>query len=166
MNGQIVPRTEPVTLKRQVPDHATGLFEALSDPDIFEFLDAEPPAAVAEVRSRIDRLQKGPDDGSEQWLNWCIFVGNTIAGYTQATVYQDNSASIAYVLAPAYWRQSVGFRACQIMITNLNEDHRVSHLRADTENGNRQSQRLLKRLGFEQVRRDGGDLYYEMSLST
>ena len=155
-------KTEIVTLVRQKPDHAAGLFDPLSDPEIYEFLDETPPENVAEVRARIIQLKNGPADAGEQWLNWCIFVGERIVGTTQATVYADDSAEIAYVLAKPHWHRGIGFQASQIMIAELINSHGVKRLLADTERGNSRSQRLLERLGFVEINRDGNDLFYEL----
>ena len=49
----------PVTLARQLPEHAEGLYASLRDPRIYAFLDGGPPRSVEDVRDRIERLLAG-----------------------------------------------------------------------------------------------------------
>lgn len=156
---------ENVELIVQVPSHADALFEALSNPAIYEYLDETPPKDVADLRKRIIFLQRGrSEDGNDKWFNWTVFVAFKVVGYTQATVFPDNSASIAYALSPSAWGRGIGHRACQKTISVLIDDHNVSCIRADTERGNLRSQRLLKRLGFKEAHRLGNDVFFECSL--
>ena len=48
-----------VRIERQHPDHAEGLFAALSDDRIYAFLDDGRPESVEAVRQRILRLMRG-----------------------------------------------------------------------------------------------------------
>ena len=156
---------EDIELIVQVPAHADALFEALSDPAIYEYLDETPPRDVAELRNRIVYLQRGRSkDGNDRWLNWTVLHGPKVVGYTQATVFPDKSASIAYALSPSVWGRGIGFQACRKTISVLIDDHDVSRIHADTEHGNLRSQRLLKRLGFKRTRRSGNDIFFERSL--
>jgi len=151
----------PVTLARQHPEHAEGLYAALRDPQIYAFLDGGPPRSVDDVRERIERLTEGcPPDGSEIWLNWTVFHGESIVGSTQATIVKTGSASIAYVLSPTVWGKGVAQRAAELTMAELTERHGVSHLLADTETGNLPSQRLLHRLGFSETHREGRDIFH------
>ena len=156
-------REESVDLIVQVPSHADDLFGALSDPTIYEHLDEAPPKTAADLGARINHLQRGhSEDGNDRWLNWTVFLDSRVVGYTQATIYPDNSASIACVLSPSVWGRGVGHRACQKMIEALTKDHHVSRICADTERDNRRSQGLLTRLGFRETNRLGNDVFFEL----
>jgi len=150
-----------VKLVPQDLSHAQGLFQALSDPKIYEFLDEELPENVDVVRRRIVQLQRGVSkDGTEIWLNWSVFDGGRIVGFTQATVYRDGLAEIAYVLTPSTWGTGVAARACKMMLTMLVKDHGVTRFAADTELGNKRSQKLLDLLGFIETKRDADEVFY------
>lgn len=153
----------------QVPDHAPGLFAALSDPRIYTHLDEAPPISVKAVEDHIRRVSAGPADGREIWLNWSVFLGGSasgnIVGYTQATVTMDaasgiTTASIAYVLSPEVWGKGVAQIAVEKTMHVLGQAHNVTRFVADTEVGNLASQGLLKRLGFHEVRREEGEVFY------
>ena len=151
----------PVAPAPQGPDHAEGLFAALTDPRIYAFLDGDPPGSVEEVRDRVERLMAGgPPDGSETWLNWTVFCGESVVGFTQATIETQGTASLAYVLSPAVWGRGVAQLAAELTMTELASRHGISHLLADTETANLPSQRLLHRLGFAETHRRGSDIFY------
>jgi len=150
-----------VALVPQRPEHAEGLYASLKDPRIYAFLDGGPPRSVEDVRGRIERLMEGgPPDGSEIWLNWTVFLGDSIVGYTQATVLKTGCASIAYVLSPKVWGQGVAQTAAELTMSDLAARHGISQLIADTETGNLPSRNLLQRLGFSETHRDGSDIFY------
>ena len=137
-----------VRIEKQSPEHAVGLFAALSDERTYAFLDERPPASVEAVRDRIVRLAAGAPPGSgETWLNWTVFDGGTIVGYTQATIAEDGSADIAYVLHPDAWGRSIGYDACSLTLEELRSYPDVRRIVADTAEGNRRSRALLERLG-------------------
>ena len=162
--------TADIFLAVQTPDHARGLFAALSDPRIYTHLDEAPPLSVKAVEDLIRRVSAGPADGDELWLNWSVFLNEEIVGTTQATVTADaasgiTTASIAYVFSPKVWGKGVAQTAVEKTMDVLVQAHNVTRFVADTEVGNLASQRLLKRLGFHEVKREGGDVFYGQELS-
>ena len=104
------------TLEPLLASHAAEMFAVLSDPAIYEFENA-PPASVDALHARYVRQQRrGPDDGSEVWLNWVIRLSagadaGRLAGYVQATVLPDGHALVAYELHSRHWRQGIGSAA-------------------------------------------------------
>lgn len=156
-----MPQDLKISLIPQRPDHAEGLYEALTDPRIHTFLDGEPPASVEAVRQRIETLQQGgPADASEIWLNWTVFKEGTIVGFTQATIEHAGCASIAYAFRPEVWGTGVAQNAAELMLSELKKHHGVCRFEADTELGNLASQSLLTRLGFIETHREGGEVFY------
>jgi RimJ/RimL family protein N-acetyltransferase len=151
-----------VRLEPQTEAHAEGLFAAMQAAEIYTFLGTEPPATVDAVRQRIARQNKGPQDESgERWLNWIILVDGSIAGYTQATIKADQTATLAYVLTPAFWGRSVAYEACRQTLTALLSRGDVSRVIADAEVGNSRSRALLTRLGFRLIHETDGDAFYD-----
>ncbi len=154
-----------VRLEPQAEHHAAGLFKALQPREIYQFLDGEPPVSVEAVQQRIVRQNNGPQDGSRtRWLNWVVFVDNTVAGYTQATVDADGTANLAYVFSPLFWGKSVAYQACHLTIAELGESGLAHRLIADTEINNIRSRRLLIRLGFELITETKTDALFERSM--
>jgi RimJ/RimL family protein N-acetyltransferase len=156
--------TMTVRIEPQIAAHADGLYDALQDERIYKFLDDAPPNSVGAVRERIERLLQGPPASSgEVWMNWTVFEGAAVVGYTQATIRKDGTASLAYVLSPTVWGRSVGHAACVLTLADLRDRTSVVKVVADTEAQNDRSQALLDRLGFRRTHADGQDVFYELT---
>ena len=142
--------TTRCTLEPQVQAHAAEMFEALSDPAIYEFENAPPPSAqwLAERYRRLEA--RGPEDGSEQWLNWVVRLpGGTLAGCVQATVLPSAMAYVAYELNSRHWRQGIGSSAVRAMLEELRTQHGVHTFVAVLKAANFRSEARLRSLGFE-----------------
>jgi ribosomal-protein-alanine N-acetyltransferase len=139
--------------------HADKLFLPLSDSRIYDFIAEAPPASISALRERYRRLavRKSPD-GTEDWLNWAVWSlpDRGYVGYVQATVHDDRSADIAYVVAPEHWGKGYGREAVGCMIEPLRHQYGVSLIRAKVDTRNSRSLALLGTLGFVciAVRRD------------
>ena len=138
------------TLEPQLQAHAAEMFEVLADPAIYEF-ENEPPPSVQWLAERYRRLEsRGPDDGSEQWLNWVVRLpSGVLVGYVQATVLPSDVACVAYELGSAHWRQGIGSSAVRAMLDELREHHGVHTFVAVLKACNFRSEALLRSLGFE-----------------
>jgi [ribosomal protein S5]-alanine N-acetyltransferase len=136
---------EPLTI-----EHATEMFEVLSDPVIYRYLDDPPLPSIEHLRSVYKKREarKSPD-GSQGWLNWAVRVrGQQLVGVVQATVFEPNSAWVAYVFSPQHWGHGYAYEATAAMIAHLGSDYGVTRYLATVEVENLRSIRLLERLGF------------------
>jgi [ribosomal protein S5]-alanine N-acetyltransferase len=136
---------EPLTI-----EHATEMFEVLSDPVIYRYLDDPPPPSIERLRSVYKKREarKSPD-GSQGWLNWAVRVrGQQFVGVVQATVFEPNSAWVAYVFSPQHWGHGYAQEATAAMINHLASDYGVTRYLATVEVENIRSIRLLERLSF------------------
>ena len=145
-----VLRATRCTLEPLLEAHAAEMFEVLSDPAIYEFENAPPPSAKG-LAERYRRLEaRGPEDGSEQWLNWVVRLpGGALAGYVQASVLPSCMAYVAYELGSAHWRQGIGSSAVRAMLEELRAQHGVHSFVAVLKAANFRSEALLRSLGFE-----------------
>lgn len=157
------PARSGVRIEPQTPDHAAGLFAALSDPRLYAHLDEGPPASVSQLRARLELLAAGgPPDGSELWYNWTVFDAAAIVGYVQATLIGD-TASIACVLTPTVWGRGVAGEACRQMLAALLRDTAPVRFVADAARDNDRSRRLLARLGFALTHETVTDAFYAVA---
>lgn len=133
-------------------EHASVMFDVLSDPAIYEF-ENDPPVSVEALRKRYLRLQsRGSDDGREVWLNWVLRMpAGHLAGYVQATVLPDGSSYIAYELNSRYWRCGIGSNAVSAMLIELRQHYAVSLAIAVLKARNFRSEGLLLKLGFKRA---------------
>lgn len=139
-------RLEPL-----VAADADAMFDLLSDRDLYRYLDEAPPGDVAQLRERYARLEsRASADGRQAWLNWIVRTapGGPPLGFVQATVLEDGSAWVAYLLGRAHQGRGVAARATAAMLAHLEADHGTRCLLANVEAENGPSIRLLERLGF------------------
>lgn len=136
-------------LEPLVEDHAAEMFEVLSDPAIYEFENGPPPSAEW-LTTRYRALEKrGPQEGSELWLNWVIRLPEgSLAGYVQATVMPAGVACLACELNSRHWQQGIGRRAVLAMLEELNSFYGVTTYIAVLKAMNFRSKALLNSLGF------------------
>jgi ribosomal-protein-alanine N-acetyltransferase len=141
---------DDLLLEPLVAGHAEAMFPLLSDAALYRWIDEAPPADVARLRVRYARLEtRTSADGREHWLNWVVLrPGQPPLGYLQATVLDDGSAWVAYLLGSAHQGQGIATRAAAAMLAHLEEAYGATRLLANVEAENAPSIRLLQRLGF------------------
>ena len=141
--------TARLVLEPQTAAHATEMFAVLSDLAIYEFGNA-PPDSEAWLADRFARLEsRSSPDGRERWLNWVVRPpGQPPLGYVQATVLDNGSAWVAYLLGSAHQGRGHATRATAAMLAQLESEYGASRLLANVEAENLPSIRLLQRLGF------------------
>jgi ribosomal-protein-alanine N-acetyltransferase len=139
------------TLEPIVVAHAPEMFEALSDPLLYTYLEIEPWRDVSQVEATFTRWEtRTSPDGQQAWLNWAIRLPTgDLAGYVQATVFEPTSSWIAYMLSPRHWGKGLARAATAAVIEHLEADHGVSTVLACIEQANARSIALVQALGFE-----------------
>lgn len=170
-------RSPRLILEPLVGAHAEALYPALADPALYTFLPKDPPASLAELRVRFERLEsRTSPDGTQRWLNWAARpVGDGVeeveeratalqgadapptlararyVGLFEATVYPDRTACIAYfVLATA---QRSGHGACGAgMVLSYLFAQGVDSVLAYIDTRNTASIRLVEKVGLRRVR--------------
>ena len=143
--------TPTLTLEPLLAGHAEAMFEVLSDPMVYQYLDYPPPASAEYLRGVYARLEtRRSPDGSQAWLNWVIRPRDQpLVGYVQATVTSDRSAYVAYVLGSKFWGHGYAQRSMQAILEHLASTYGVERCLASVEVENERSIRLLERLGFQ-----------------
>jgi [ribosomal protein S5]-alanine N-acetyltransferase len=147
-------RTERLCLEPLAPGHAVELFDGLTDPRLYEFVDDEPPPSVGWLQERYRKLASGKSpDGSDLWCSWAVrrLRNGRAIGFVQATIDREQVATTAYVLFPGAWGRGFGREAVAAMMTELSGRDRVTAFRATTHPQNRRSIVLLSALGFERA---------------
>ena len=150
MTGMRTLQADGLVLEPLTAAHAEAMFALLSDPTLYRYIDEAPPADAESLRARYARLERRESaDGRQRWLNWVVCVpGRPPLGYVQATVLDNGSAWVAYLLGSAHQGRGHATRATAAMLTHLESEHGTSRLLANVEAENLPSIRLLQRLGF------------------
>jgi RimJ/RimL family protein N-acetyltransferase len=133
--------------------HAEELFDVLSEPRLYEFIEEEPPVSVQALRAKLARSEsRRSPDGSQHWLNWVVRdESHRIAGYVQTTIMANGEAHVAYMLGSAFWGRGLGSQAVAAMIAMVAAEFGVRTFNILAERTNVQSVRLAERLGFVAV---------------
>ncbi len=140
-----------LVLEPLVAAHAEVMFEILSEPELYLYLDYPPPPSVEHLRGVYERIEarKSPD-GSQLWLNWLVHPqGQPALGYVQATVGSDRTAWVGFVFSRKHWGRGYATQATQAMLDHVTGEYGVARFLATVEAENRRSIRLLERLGFQ-----------------
>lgn len=144
--------TERLDLEPLRAAHAAELFGPLSDERLYSFIPHDPPATLAALTARYERLEtRRSAKEDEWWLNWVVRSKSDgrCMGRIEVTIRQDASAYLAYEIGPAFWRQGIATEACRRVIRALFEAGGVTEIVAEVDTRNRPSIRLLERLGFQ-----------------
>jgi RimJ/RimL family protein N-acetyltransferase len=116
----------------------------LADPSLYEFTGGTPPT-LDELTARYARQSAGRSpDGSEQWLNWVVLLGEEAIGYVQATV-TGPEAEIAWVISSAHQGHGYATEAATAMVDRLTASgvtRLVAHVHPDHEASGRVAARL------------------------
>ena len=156
--------TKRLVLEPLMRAHAFEMFSALSDPAIYRYIDEAPPATVESLAERYARLEtRQSGNGEERWLNWIVREAATAraVGFVQATVKEDGTAFVAYVIAPAAQGKGFAREATESMLGELRSTYGASRFRANVDHQNATSIALLRNLGFRETSQNGGDRIFE-----
>lgn len=145
-------RIEPIGTGRLdlVPllvEHAGEMAAVLSDPALYTFIGAAPPAP-SELRARYRRLTAGSPDRGVGWLNWVIRLRSErrLTGTVQATVGRAGPAAegagpdaeIAWIVGTPWQGRGIATEAARGLVTwlerqgvrtlvaHIHPDHRAS----------------------------------------
>lgn len=115
---------------------AEEMVAVLGDERLYAFTGGRPPT-LAELRARYARLVVGRSpDGTEQWRNWIVRLGDGRAvGTVQATITDTGrAAEVAWVIAMAWQGQGLAAEAAeeleaggvQTITAHVHPDHHAS----------------------------------------
>jgi [ribosomal protein S5]-alanine N-acetyltransferase len=134
--------------------HALALYDPLQADPIYDYIPQTPPASVELLATRYQRLsfRKSPNE-QEAWLNWAMRERreDRYVGILEATVYSAATASFAYIVFPAFWRQGYAREGCGRILDLLFHDYQVHTVSAEIDTRNKSSIHLIESLGFQQV---------------
>ncbi|QNM95899.1 GNAT family N-acetyltransferase [Chitinimonas koreensis] len=144
--------TGRLTLEPLTAAHAAALFEGLSAPSLYQFIPQNPPASLEALQARYQRLEsRSSPDGAEWWLNWAIRLGTDgdYVGLIEATVDEDNVASMAWYVFPARQRQGYAKEAALRLREHLADAFMAEAFKVFIDTRNQASIALVESLGFK-----------------
>jgi RimJ/RimL family protein N-acetyltransferase len=162
----IALQTERLDLEPLVPSHAKLLFPNLRDPQLYEFLDSEPPKSIAILETQYRRWEpRRSPDGKQAWLNWAGRLrGGDYIGWFQATGYDNGRADLAYLVFAAHQRHGYAAESCRAIVDYLSTEHGVRTIRTTIDSKNMASIALAQKLGLKQTGADVHGMWYERQI--
>ena len=151
---EAVMKTPRLMIEPLLAAHALRLYERLQDERLYEYIPQDPPASPQALEDRYLGLSsRRSPDGREAWLNWAMRGRRSgdYAGVLEATVHENLTATIAYMVFAPYQRRGLAAEACRRLLAHLFEDYRVSVAAAEIDTRNVASIALVESLGFERV---------------
>ena len=154
IEGEDILKTDRLVLEPITSGHASSLFEVLGEPKVYDYIPEDPPAELADLVARYTQLEsRQSPTGDQVWLNWAIRLKGEKAylGRVEATVYDDGSAGVAYLLGSRFWGHGYASEAVRRILGLLFETYKCPEVFAEVDTENIASIRLLERLGFKQA---------------
>jgi [ribosomal protein S5]-alanine N-acetyltransferase len=162
MPSNEIPLVEPearletprLFLEPILPAHAARLNEQLQDERLYRFIPQDPPATLQALEDRYDFLStRRSPDGREAWLNWAVRerTSGDYAGTLEATVHDNRTATVAYMVFVPRQRRGFAAEACGRLLEHLFQNYRVGMVAAEIDTRNVASTALVESLGFERV---------------
>jgi [ribosomal protein S5]-alanine N-acetyltransferase len=134
--------------------HAEVIFEKINDPRIYRYIPPNKYNTLELLKKRYKSLSIGsPEDRSCVWINWILkdISSSQYIGWIQATVYDNGTALLAYVIFPEYWNMGFAKESCNTVINHIFISYYVGTIIAEIDTRNIPSIRLIKSLGFRLV---------------
>ena len=139
---------------------ADDLYRELADPVLLDALDDEPPASADELRERLAAFVGSPHRGSERWLTWTVRAGTgvdvpRVVGSVDATVHKrSRAASLGFCFGADAAAGPHPAEALARAAEQLARRFGVTSLEVETTRGNAPAAKLLRGLGFRNLRPD------------
>jgi ribosomal-protein-alanine N-acetyltransferase len=151
---EAVLETPRLLIEPLMPSHAVSLYARLRDERLYEFIPQDPPPSPQALEDRYLGLssRRSPDN-REAWLNWALRARRSgeYVGVLEATVRENLTAAIAYMVFSPFQRRGFAAEACSRLLVHLFDDYRVSVAAAEIDTRNVTSIALVESLGFERV---------------
>lgn len=154
VDTEAVLQTPRLEIEPLLPAHAVRLYECLQDKRLYEYIPQDPPASPQAMEDRYLSLssRRSPDN-REAWLNWAMRGRRSgeYVGVLEATVHEDLTAAVAYMVFVPFQRRGLAAEACMRLLAHLFEDYQVNVAAAEIDTRNVASIALVRSLGFERV---------------
>jgi RimJ/RimL family protein N-acetyltransferase len=130
---------------------AAHVYDDARDPEMYRYLQARPPASLAELEDLYERWSAGSADASICWLNWIVIdrASGERVGHVQATLdAPSRSATIGYSIFRRFHRRGFAREAARTLLAYLRERGDIDCVNAEISAPNTASRAVVAALGF------------------
>jgi ribosomal-protein-alanine N-acetyltransferase len=156
--------TERLFLRELLPEDAEEIFRLRSNRDVNALIDRPNAVNIDDAIEFIQKIQKAI--ANREAVMWVItligeikLVGTILYWHIE---WGKNKAEIGYEMLPEYWGKGIMSEALRKVIGFGFAELKFKEITADPNERNERSIRLLEKLGFELVGRDGEFLIYDL----
>jgi len=97
---------------------------------------------------------------SDDFIRIGIEMNGCLIGYVDLACIQNKSAEIGIAIGErSLWGNGIGFHSTKLLLNYANEHLGISIFNAETHETNFRSIRMLEKLGFTEISREGSDYY-------
>lgn len=141
-------KTDRISIVKPTSEHFESLMELFTNDKVREYLGG--PITQGKAIEKAKRITSEP--GNLEWI--VITARNAVAGLIMVSKHHDSSDSeISYQFLPEYWGQGIASESLEIVLEHLFQHWGIKKVLAETQLKNLHSINLLKRLGFQELRR-------------
>ena len=142
--------TQRLVLEPLSPAHAASMFDGMSDPTLFLWIDDAPPATAAALELRYARITTPGAGAPDRWLNWVMRRASDgdCVGHVEVTLHPDGVANLAYFTFARFMRHGFAREACVAVLDTLRDDFGAREVVATMDVRNAASWRLVESLRF------------------
>jgi ribosomal-protein-alanine N-acetyltransferase len=136
-------------------EHASALFLALGDPQVYRFIPGDAPLGTHILEARYRHTSAGPASSAERWWNWAVAARETPAlpfGTVEVSLADNGArAQLGYLFGRAAWGHGFAFEACRAVVACVREEAQAEQIDAFIDTRNERSIRLAQRLGMRRL---------------
>ncbi|BAY72008.1 GNAT family N-acetyltransferase [Anabaena sp. FACHB-709] len=138
-------------LEKVTEQHAAILYQYISDPRMYEYLEEQIPTQVeVQHNFRFAALEKSPDNETMIWLKWAaVNPQNQYVGLVEIGIFDDLYAEIGFMTFVDFQRQGYATLYCLEAIAQTQKRFSLPSLHASVNEYNIASRKVLEKLGFE-----------------
>lgn len=137
-------------LEKVTEQQAQFLYQYISDPQIYEYLE-EPIPSLVEVQQnfRFAALEKSPDNETMIWLKWvAVNSQQQYVGLVEIGIFDDLYAEIGFMTFVDFQKQGYAPLYCSLAIAETLKRFPLTSLHASVNEYNVASRKVLEKLGF------------------
>lgn len=142
-------QTKRLIIKPINSEDILGLYELYSNPKVCEFFDINPYHNIQQAQKQITQWIK-LSSGRKQF-RYSIFFNDIFIGTCgiYSIYWHQKRASLGYDLDPKYWNKGFMNEALKEFFKFIHEEFKIHRLQATVLPNNKQSIKLLSKLGFQ-----------------
>ncbi len=144
--------TERLTLRFFEEGDAAAQYAIFSDPAVMRYWSSAAWTNMQQAHDSIRKAQEAYADGSSLCLAVVLKLTGEVIGYVNlySIYYSNRRSDIGYALAQAHWGKGYLAEALRAMIDHAFHVMDLNRIEADIDPRNAASEKLLKRMGFQQ----------------